>query len=230
MVVTVMSVMVKRPIILCFIPFYLPGYRSGGPLRTIANLVDQLGDEFDIRIITRDRDVFDTKPYSMVKVDAWNTLGNAQVFYASKLTITLTGIAQLLRETPHDVLYLNSFFAFRFTALPLLAQRFGMAPSNPCVIAPRGEFSQGALAIKKWKKVIYMLFFRLLCFSDNLIWQASSARSLQIYKVVFVITLVKLLLLQTCRHRSPLTSRALITLLSGNQGRFVQCFCRASLL
>ena len=63
--------------------FYLPGYRSGGPLRTIANLVDQLGDEFDIRIITRE-DVFDTKPYSMVKVDAWNTLGNAQVFYASK--------------------------------------------------------------------------------------------------------------------------------------------------
>ena len=175
MAFTAMSAMVKRPIILCFIPFYLPGYRSGGPLRTIANMVDHLGDEFDIRIVTRDRDVFDIKPYPEVKVDAWNTLGKAQVFYASKRTITLAGIAQLLRATPHDVLYLNSFFAYGFTLLPLLARRLCLAPKRPCVMAPRGEFSTGALAIKTRKKISYMYFFRLLCIDRNLIWQASSA-------------------------------------------------------
>jgi hypothetical protein len=33
---------------------------------TIANLVDTLGDEIDFRIVTRDRDCGDTKPYEGV--------------------------------------------------------------------------------------------------------------------------------------------------------------------
>ncbi len=116
-----------KPIILCFVAHYLPGYRSGGPVRTIANFVDHLGDEFDIRIVTRDRDALDTEPYPGVQIDAWNKVGKVQVFYASKKTVNLRGIAKLIRETPHDVLYLNSFFAFGFTTLPLLARRLGWA-------------------------------------------------------------------------------------------------------
>jgi hypothetical protein len=117
-------------------------------VRTIANFVDHLGDEFEIRIVTRDRDMLNAKPYVGVVVDGWNTVGKAQVFYASDKTVTLRGIARLLRETPHDVLYLNSFFAFGFTGLPLVARRLGWAPRTPCVIAPRGEFSAGAIALK----------------------------------------------------------------------------------
>ena len=100
----------KRPIILCFVAHYLPGYRSGGPVRTITNLVDHLGDEFDIRIVTRDRDFLEDQSYPDVWVDDWNTVGNAQVFYASTGMLSLPLIARLLRQTPHDLLYLNSFF------------------------------------------------------------------------------------------------------------------------
>lgn len=163
-----------RPIILCFVAYYLPGYRSGGPVRTIANFVDHLGDEFDICIVTRDRDALDTERYPSVEVDAWNTLGKAQVFYASGKTVNLRGIAKLMRDTPHDVLYLNSFFAFGFTTLPLLARRLGMAPRTPCVIAPRGEFSKGAIALKPWKKRPYMLVTRMMGLYKGLHWQASS--------------------------------------------------------
>lgn len=46
-------------------------------MRTIVNFVDHLGDEFDIRIVTRDRDALDTEPYASVEVDAWNTVGKA---------------------------------------------------------------------------------------------------------------------------------------------------------
>lgn len=67
----------SRPIIPCFVAYYLPGYCSGGPVRTIVNFVDHLGDEFDIRIVTRDRDALDTEPYASVEVDAWNTVGKA---------------------------------------------------------------------------------------------------------------------------------------------------------
>jgi len=166
--------MTSRPIILCFVAYYLPGYRSGGPVRTIANFVDHLGDEFDIRIVTRDRDALDTAPYPVVEVDAWNAVGQAQVFYASKETLTLRGVGRLLRDIPHDLLYLNSFFAFSFTGLPLLARRFGLAPKGPCVIAPRGEFSAGAIALKALKKRLYLTTAKAIGLYHGLQWQASS--------------------------------------------------------
>ena len=165
---------IKRPVILCFVAYYLPGYRSGGPVRTIANLVDHLGDEFDIFIVTRDRDVLDSSPYEGVTIDGWNRVGKASVFYASSKTLTLLGIAKLLRNTIHDLLYLNSFFAFEFTTLPLLARRLALAPKNPCVIAPRGEFSAGALALKAWKKQFYMNAAYSVNLYSRLVWQASS--------------------------------------------------------
>jgi len=163
-----------RPRILCFVASYLPGYRSGGPIRTIVNFVDHLGDDFDIRIVTRDRDALDTAPYPGIAVDGWSPVGKAQVFYASEKTITLRGFARLLRETPHDLLYLNSYFEFGFTGLPLIARRLGLAPKMPCVLAPRGEFSAGAIALKTWKKRPYICLTRVLRLYSDLHWQASS--------------------------------------------------------
>ena len=160
--------------ILCFVPYYLPGFRSGGPVRTIANIVDHLGDEFNILIVTSDRDHLDHLPYSSVQVDSWNAVGKAQVFYASSCTLNLLGIASLLRDTPHDLLYLNSFFSFSFTTLPLLVCRLGLVSRSSCVVAPRGEFAPAALSINKWKKILSFNILRLLGLYTNLSWHASS--------------------------------------------------------
>ena len=40
----------SRITVLAFVACYLPGYKSGGPVRTITNMVEKLGDEFDFRI------------------------------------------------------------------------------------------------------------------------------------------------------------------------------------
>ena len=163
-----------RPTILTFVRYYLPGYKSGGPVRTIANLVDALGDELDFRIITADRDALESTPYADVAIDQWNTLGKARVFYASPRSRSLGSLSRLIRETPHDVLYLNSCFDPRFTARPLLARRLGRIPNRPVVLAPRGEFSPGALRIRAWKKRPYLLLSRPMGLYRNLTWQASS--------------------------------------------------------
>lgn len=163
-----------KPVILCFVAYYLPGYRSGGPARTIVNFVEQLGDEFDVRIVTSDRDALDHKPYSGVSIDAWNTVGKAKVFYTSARMVNLRGIAEIMNKTAHDICYLNGYFSYSFTALPLLARRLGLAPQKPCVIAPRGQFSKAAIAFKAWKKRPYMQATRLVGLYKDLIWQASS--------------------------------------------------------
>ena len=51
------SKIIYRPKILCFVSHYLPGYLSGGPVKSISNLVDHLKDHFEFFIITSDREL-----------------------------------------------------------------------------------------------------------------------------------------------------------------------------
>lgn len=139
--------------ILVFVRHYLPGYKHGGPVRTIANLVEALGDEFNFRIVTSDRDATETEPYPhLAGQEGWLPVGKARTLYLAPERKNLLHIAKILRETPHDVLYLNSLFDPDFTLKPLLARRLGLAPKTRCVIAPHGELSPGALGIKAPKK------------------------------------------------------------------------------
>lgn len=162
------------PIILTFVSCYLPGYKAGGPVRTISNMVEQLGDELDFLIVTKDRDAQDTEPYPNVAIDSWNTVGKAKVFYASPRKLSIMNVSRLINETQHDVLYLNSFFCYPFTIRPLLARRLGLIQKRYTLIAPRGELSQASLEIKRWKKASYMPIARTLGLYCDLIWQASS--------------------------------------------------------
>lgn len=164
----------RTKVILTTVRYYLPGFKSGGPTRTIANLVEQLGDEFQFRIITADRDALDDLPYADVFTGAWNSLGKAHVCYIPERMRSARLLIRLIRETPHDLLYLNSFFNPVFTLIPLVARRMGLIPRRPVVIAPRGEFSPGALALKPWKKVVFQNISQQLGIYDGLLWQASS--------------------------------------------------------
>jgi glycosyltransferase involved in cell wall biosynthesis len=88
--------------------------------------------------------------------------------------MTYRSVARLLRETPHDVLYLNSFFALRFTILPLLVRRLRGLPAVGTVVAPRGEFSDGALSLKRFKKQTYIRIGKALGLFRGLKWHAST--------------------------------------------------------
>lgn len=165
-----------RPIILTFVRHYLPGYKSGGPVRTIANMAATLGDRIDFRIVTSDRDATETEPYPHLAEEAWLRVGKAKVLYLAPLRKDLRNIGRIIRETPHDTLYLNSFFDPVFTLKPLLARRLGLVPTTRCVIAPRGEFSQGALELKAARKRVFLAASHALGLHRNLIWQASSER------------------------------------------------------
>jgi glycosyltransferase involved in cell wall biosynthesis len=168
-----------KPRILVFVRYYLPGYKAGGPIRTIANLVAHLGDEIEFRIVTSDRDAGDEHSYAGVKVDEWNTVGKADVLYLSPARRSLGTLAKVIRDSRCDALYLNSFFDPDFTIKPLLARRLGMLPSRPVIIAPRGEFSAGALAFKTVKKTSYIGMAKTAGLYSGLVWQASNDHELQ---------------------------------------------------
>ena len=164
-----------RPVVLTFARYYLPGYRAGGPIRSIANLVELLGDEFEFRVVTLDRDLGDERPYPGIRPDTWMRLGKGWVYYVSQDRFSFRNAAAILNSTPHNLIYLNSFFDPRFTQQVLICWRFGKNVRRPIVLAPRGEFSAGALRIKRIKKIVFIMMIKALRIYQGLVWQASSA-------------------------------------------------------
>lgn len=154
--------------------YYCPGFLAGGPIRTLANLVEQLGHEFAFYLVTSDRDIGDGGPYPGVTESTWNRVGQAQVYYIPPGLSRLVRLIRLFSTTPRDLVYLNSLFDPVFTLLPLMLRRLDMGPATPVVLAPRGEFSTGALGLKKTKKALFLRVARLVRLYHGVIWQASS--------------------------------------------------------
>ena len=160
--------------ILTFSVYYLPGYKGGGPVRTIENMVSHLDQEIEFWIVTRDRDLGDTVPYPAIKRGIWQKVGGAYVYYLPAEAVNFTAVGDLINNTPHDIVYLNSFFDPVFTIYPLLHRFFGKLKKKPFLLAPRGEFAIAALTLKKFKKTCYLIASRLLCLTKNVVFQASS--------------------------------------------------------
>jgi glycosyltransferase involved in cell wall biosynthesis len=160
--------------ILTFVTYYLPGYKAGGPIRTLANMVDRLGDEFQFKIVTADRDFKDDSAYQGITVGHWSRVGKADVCYMSPKMLSLGRFKKILCSTEYDVVYLNSFFSPYFTIKPLVLRRLRLIPDKPLIIAPRGEFSPCALRLKRFKKRVYITVAKVLGLYKEIIWQASS--------------------------------------------------------
>lgn len=165
----------RRGTILAFVRHYAPGYRHGGPIRALCNLVDRLGDEYAFRIVTSDRDAGDTRPYEDVTQDQWVQVGKANVLYLTLPRQTLGNIRRLMEETPHDLIYLNSLFDRGFTMKPLLAREASSQLSRPVLIAPRGELAPSALRLKGIRKAAFLQGLRLSGHARRVGWQASTA-------------------------------------------------------
>src|ERR1700722_6665296 len=156
-----------RRVLVC-IGRYLPGSKDGGPIRSIANMIAHLSPYFDFYVVTADRDVKDTESYPGVTPDRWHPVGTAQVLYCSSVGPAI--IRRAFREVRPDVVVLNSFLD-KFTQIALLLRRVGAFGKTPILLAPRGEFSAGAMEIKQRKKALYRQVAKLLGLHENLMWQ-----------------------------------------------------------
>ena len=72
------------------------------------------------------------------------------------------------------MLYLNSFFSFMFSIFPIFISRL-TSPGVQILLGPRGEFSEGALALKAEKKNRFIKLAKSLGFYRGIAWHASSS-------------------------------------------------------
>ena len=163
----------KTEAILIVFEHYLPGHKAGGPVRSIANLVECLGHEFDFRILTSDRDLGDAEPYVNVETCRTQAVGHASVTYLRPRQKSLPALLSRLLRQDYGILYVNSFFS-RLGMKMVFMRWARLIPRHPLVVAPRGEFSSGALALKPLRKRAYLWIAKRIGLYRDATWQASS--------------------------------------------------------
>jgi len=164
--------------VLAFCDHYLPGYLAGGPIRSVSAIVERLSDSMSFAIVTRDRDLGSDRPYEGVRRGAWSRAGRAEVRYLAPGEIRAGILAAILRDRPADLVYLNSLFSPAFTIRALALRRLRRIPDVPFLLAPRGELSPGALAIRAWKKRPYLALSRAAGLYDGVHWHLTSEAEL----------------------------------------------------
>src|ERR1051325_1840700 len=129
----------NQPTILILLATYLPGYKAGGPVRSIANLVEAFGDEFAFRIITSDRDYRCNSPYRGVSKHQWVRVGKADVMYLPPRCTSVLPMIRAIRQTDAEVLYINSLFSPLYSVVPMLLRWLRLIHPRTVLLAPRGE-------------------------------------------------------------------------------------------
>ena len=164
----------KKKKILIFSEYYLPGYKSGGGMRTIVNIVSHLNDEYDFFIVTKNIDGKSEKePYKNITHNEWNDVEGAKVFYLSNKEINFTRLLELYSEVQPDILYSNSYFS-KFNVHLLVLNKLRKLKELPYIISPCGELSEDSFRMGTVKKNVFLNFAKSLKLHRNIVWKAST--------------------------------------------------------
>jgi glycosyltransferase involved in cell wall biosynthesis len=163
--------MSDKPVVLVALGCFWPGNDASGPNQSFIALATALQGEFDFRVVARDRA---PGAASSSAPPGWVDLGFAKARYLEIGRFGARGLGALLKQTPHDVLWLNSVYDREFTLPALLVARFSGRSRAHIVLSPRGEFGAGALEVKAAKKQVFLRLARTLGLWRAITWHATS--------------------------------------------------------
>ena len=164
--------------ILIFIDWFYPGYRAGGPISSNLNLIEQLKDEFEFFVITRDTDYCESVPYNNISPDSWNKLENgSNVFYISKKQLSFSKIRKIIQSVTFDIVFINGIYSLYFSIFPLIL--FKYFKKIPLVVSARGMLSDHTFSSKKFKKKLYYVITSLTGLYKGVIIHATNDEELQ---------------------------------------------------
>jgi glycosyltransferase involved in cell wall biosynthesis len=165
--------------VLAFTPTFLPGFKAGGPIKSMRQVLEYLPESVHVTLATADRDLGDPTCYPGLSGKVAHC-GQHDIFYLNKRNlrqwVTLVRRARLV---PSDLLYLNSLWSPWFTVLPVVMHSIGLLATTRVLVAPRGELSNGALDTKPKKKRAFLRLWGPVLRRIDPTWQASTEHERQ---------------------------------------------------
>lgn len=159
--------------ILVFVDWFYPGYKAGGPIRSVLGLAFATNHLFDLHIVTSDRDLNSNAPYEGISIDKWVNQKGANVLYMSP-PFSSRSLLNSIGDQSFDFIYTNSFFSYHFGIKILRLFRAKKIKAKNFVIAPRGELHQVRLNIKPFKKLVFLGLVKTIQLYKGVIWHATS--------------------------------------------------------
>jgi glycosyltransferase involved in cell wall biosynthesis len=173
----------SKKAILVFSDWYFPGFKAGGPIRSLMNIVDNV--DCDFFIVTRITDYHSDEPYQGITENVWTqTTPNTNVMYIKESMMTFAFVESLIGERKYHKFYLNSLFSPLFTILPLRVLKKHKKNSKT-IVAPRGMLKSGALSVKSKKKKLFLLVAKLTGLYGGVTWHATSKVEVEEIRSVF---------------------------------------------
>ena len=117
----------KKKTVLVLYEFFYPGYKAGGPVQSLVNLVMALGNDYEFKAATTAYDLHTVNPYSEMELNKWNAVklyndSSVSVWYSSKIKPSLAEFYQVIRSAKPDIVYINGFYTNHFL-YPLLLKK-----------------------------------------------------------------------------------------------------------
>jgi len=138
------------------IPWFLPAFRAGGPIQSVANLVKEFNEDVEYFIFCGDTDL-NGAALENIEVNTWVRFNDhTHVWYNGPERISDTLVKQVEALKP-DILFIIGLFSWYYNMVPMI---FCKGPVK--MLSTRGMLHPGALSQKKWKKKAYLQLFKLL--------------------------------------------------------------------
>jgi glycosyltransferase involved in cell wall biosynthesis len=161
--------------VLVFIDWYLPGYKAGGPVRSMANMTAHLSDSYDFFIVTRNSEYGEIACYEGIRPDSWTQREpGVKVWYCSAGTPSVRLWRRLIKESGCEVVYINGIYSPLFSILPLIAAR--LIRFERIIIAPRGMLAPSAIDVKQGKKKLFLRGAKMLNLYRTVRWHVTNTQ------------------------------------------------------
>ena len=163
------------------IPWFLPAYKAGGPIQSIANLVGQSeGASYQYKIFTSNTDLDGSVSVSQ-KCDCWTSFNeNTEVYYCSRKNQTINVLKAEIKRIKPDVVFINGIFDWYFNIVPLF-----FLNDIRKIVSARGMLQPGALKTKPFKKKLFLTVLKLWGVSKKITWHATNIDEAEDIKMVF---------------------------------------------
>jgi glycosyltransferase involved in cell wall biosynthesis len=159
--------------ILIAIDWYRPAHKAGGPITSIENLVDLLGDEphLEFYVVCGVFDYGEQQPLG-VPQETWVTVGKAQVQYWHPKQLGWKQWMRIYQTLQPDIIHTQGLWSPKFSILPLLvAQRYNNAK---IVVSPRGMLTPQALKQKGAMKTGVSFVLKALRAYKNVVFHSTN--------------------------------------------------------
>ena len=171
--------------ILVFIDWFVPGYKAGGPIRSVENIANGLKEVADFYICTSNTDFGVAEPYEAITFNEWTRFSeHIKVMYLTPDKANISNYQLIIDSEVFDTFYVNSIFSPNFAIKPLLALK-RKNKLIQTIVAPRGMLGEGALKLKSTKKQVFLFASKILGIFKNVTWHASSNKEIVEIKNIF---------------------------------------------